>query len=146
MKTISSWNDLAPFGIEFLTGESCGLGWRILCDVTANGKRVLEKCFGIPNMALAENWNRGGEQGPHVGSIMLTPEMYTPVAVFALLESDCKEVWLYENGNLRGISPSDPPDQVAAWDQVAPDALVRKFSYKGTAGDRNVHLMSGRVE
>ena len=35
MKTIARWDHLSEFGIIPLTGESCGLGYRTLCDVIA---------------------------------------------------------------------------------------------------------------
>ena len=34
MKSINCWNDLEPFGLIVLTGEACGLSYRLLCDVT----------------------------------------------------------------------------------------------------------------
>src|SRR5262245_57095429 len=92
MKTVTFWNDLQPFGIIPLTGEACGLMYRILFDVTATGRQVVAKCFGIPNINLPEPWNRGTQEDPHVGSIMLSHEALTPLAVFALLENGCKEV------------------------------------------------------
>src|SRR5262249_29351447 len=92
MKSVHCWNDLEPFGILLLTGEACGLGYRLLCDVTSSGKRVLERCFGTPNLNLPESWNRGSAENPHVGCIMLAHEMLRALAVFALLESGCKEV------------------------------------------------------
>ena len=36
MKSIGCWNDLASYGIDALTGEACGLSYRILCDVIAH--------------------------------------------------------------------------------------------------------------
>jgi hypothetical protein len=60
MKAVASWNDLRPFGIEPLTGESCGLlMWRILFDVTGQVRKVVGQFFGVPNIVLAEPWNRG---------------------------------------------------------------------------------------
>jgi hypothetical protein len=109
MKTVSCWNDLRPFGIEPLTGEACGLMWRILFDVTERGRKVVGKCFGVPNIALAEPWNRGTAEEPHVGSIMLTQEALVPLAVFALLENGCPEVYLMGQVVV-GIEPGDPPD------------------------------------
>jgi hypothetical protein len=94
MKTVACWNDLRPYGIEPLTGEACGLMWRILFDVTEKGRRVVGKCFGVPNIVLAEPWNRGTAEEPHVGSIMLTAEALLPLAVFALLENGCPEAYL----------------------------------------------------
>jgi glycyl-tRNA synthetase beta chain len=43
MKSIRSWEDLSVYGIVPLTGEACGLSYRILCDVTAAGKKIIEK-------------------------------------------------------------------------------------------------------
>ena len=83
MKVISSWDHLRAFGIDALTGEACGLGFRILCDVTAKGKKVLEKCLGTPSLTLYESWNRGSQADPHVGCVMLVPELLLPLSVFA---------------------------------------------------------------
>ena len=140
MKTIRSWNDLEKYGIIPLTGEACGLQWRRLCEVTEHGRRILQKCFGLSEMTLAEAWNL------HVGSILLVPAMLIPLGVFALLESGCTEVWLYANNTLLGIEAADPAEQIELSRKLCPEAIVRTFGYRGTAGDRNVHMMSGRVQ
>ena len=145
MKSISCFNDLTAYGIEPLTGEACGLSYRILFDVTERGRRILAKAFGIPTLALPENWNRGSVAEPHVGSILLTQESLSPVAVFALLESGCTEVWLVQGGGVIGIEPDDTAEIVAANRQLLGDRLVRTLAYRGTAGDRNLHVMSGRI-
>ena len=141
MKKICCWDDLTPFGIEILTAEACGVSYRCLCDVTEKGRKVLSVAFGIPNFSLAEAWNRGTNALPHVGSIMLSQCMLTPIGVFALLESGCSEVLLMKNGVLLGMEPSDRPEDIAHLSE-----FVRKFSYGGTAGSRNQHFFSGRIE
>lgn len=141
MKTITCWNDLAPYGIDVLTGEACGLSYRLLCDVTAQGKAILEKLFSIPSIGLAENWNQGDP--PHIGSIMLAPELLFPLGIFALLEAGCTEVWRLPD-RLVGIEPTDSPEEVAALKDVYREP-VRRFAYRGTAGDRHIHRMSGRI-
>ena len=145
MKTISSWEDLCPYGIVPLTGEACGLMYRILFDVTARGKRILEKAFDVSELRLHESWNRGTEAHPHVGSIMLAREILSFVGVFALLEDGCTEVWLTKGGSLIGIQRTDLPDDVERFKRFHAADLVRRFAYCGTAGDRNEHIMSGRV-
>ena len=144
MKTVASWGDLQPFGIIPLTGEACGLMYRILFDVTARGKKTVATCFSIPGMTFAEPWNRGPVEDPHVGSIMLTQEMLVPLAVFALLEGGCPEVYLMGSVVL-GIEAGDPADGPETMRRVYKVECARRFSYGGTAGDRNVHQMSGRV-
>lgn len=90
----------------------------------------------------SENWNHGSEADPHVASAMLTHEMLMPLAVFALLESGCREVWITD-GTAIGIEPSDTTDQVERLKQVY--KLQRRFAYHGPFQDRNQHQMSGRV-
>ena len=146
MKTINCWDDLSQFGILPLTGEACGLMYRILCDVTARGKRVLEKALGIPDLNLPESWNAGSEENPHIGSVMLARDVLPFIGVFALLEAGCPEVWLTKSGGLVGIERGDSPEEVECFKQFHAEDLARRFAYAGTAGDRNRHMMSGRVD
>ena len=141
MKSVSCWNDLQPFGMIPLTGEACGLMYRILFDVTEKGRKAVAKCFGIPNINLPEPWNRGSAEDPHVGCIMLSQETMQPLAVFALLENGCKEVYLMGQV-IVGIEPGDR----TGVQRVYKVDYARRFAYSGTAGDRNVHVMSGRVD
>ena len=46
MKSIHCWDDLARYGVVPLTGEACGLSYRLLCDVTAHGKEDARKSPG----------------------------------------------------------------------------------------------------
>ena len=55
--------------------------------VTEQGPMVLARTFGVPDLKLAEPWNRGRKEDPHVGSVLLPHAMLTLVAVFVLLES-----------------------------------------------------------
>ena len=145
MKTINCWDDLCRYGIIPLTGEACGLSYRLLCDVTAAGKRVIEKALGVAQLGLHENWNHGSADDPHVGSIMLAPDLLPFLGVFALLEAGCSEVWLTKNRQVVGIEASDEPDRADALKRYCGDELARRFASAGTAGDRNQHVMSGRV-
>ena len=140
MKTISCWDHLGPYGVLALTGEACSLGYRLLCDLTENGKRIVERCLSVH--IESENWNHGSDAAPHIASIMLTHEMLMPLAVFALLESGCHEVWT-TGGAAIGIEPGDPADQAERLKQVY--KLGRRFAYHGPFQDRNQHQMSGRV-
>lgn len=146
MKTIDKWDDLTPFGIDPLTAEACGLGYRILCDVTAAGKHIMEKCLGLRDLGAQPPWNRGPDDAPHVGSVMLAPQLLIPLGIFALLEAGCAEVWLYKNGSLLGLEPHDPAERREEWKRPEHCPIVRVFAYRGTAGDRNVHRITGRVE
>ena len=69
MKTVNCWNDLEPYGIVLLTGEACGLCYRLLCDLTEQGRKILGKCLGIPNhqpcRELEPGQSRGSARGEH---------------------------------------------------------------------------------
>jgi hypothetical protein len=144
MKTITCWRELEPFGIEFLTGEACGLSYRYLCDLTEAGKRIVEKCLSC--RITSEAWNRGTAENPHVASILLAPELLPPLSIFALLESGCTEVFVIRDHGILGIESSDDPDTVERTKRHYGDRLGRRYAYHGTAGARNVHQMSGRIE
>jgi hypothetical protein len=142
MRRISCWNDLAPSGIIPLTGESCGLGYRILFDVTEQGRAVIGRWLGIPGFKLAEPWNRGSDSDPHVGSILLSPESLIPLSAFALFAAGYSEVWLIQQGVI-GLNGDDSA-QNREWAR-AHYKPTRILKPQGTAGERNVHQMSGRV-
>jgi len=140
MKTVAGWPDLEPFGIVALTGEACSLMYRLLCDLTAQGKRIVERCLSV--RITSENWNAGSANDPHVASIMLTHEMLTPLAVFALLESGCREVWVTDSAAI-GVETDDGEDEVERMKEGYKPR--RRFAYHGPHRDRNLHQMSGRV-
>lgn len=143
MQNINCWSDLRPYGIDVLTGEACGMNYRVLCDVTEKGLHVLRKLWGLPRLELAERWNAGSADEPHVGSIMLSRKILAPIGIFALLESGCTEVWLQSDGTVIGFDGAASDE---AQRNRRKGECVRSFAYRGTAGDRNVHVMSGRVE
>ena len=140
MKTISNWSDLEPFGIVALTGGACRLACRILCDLTQRGKRTLERCLSVE--IRSASWNSGSKDDPHVASIMLTREMLVPLAVFALLDSGCGEVWSNDHAAF-GFEAGDTQEKVERLKEVY--ELGRSFAYHGPHKDRNQHQMSGRV-
>ena len=145
MKSIRCWDDLSAHGIIPLTGEACGLSYRLLCDVTARGKKTLEKALGVAQLGLHENWNHGNADDPHVGSVMAAPDLLPFIGVFALLEAGCREVWLTKGQTVLGIEAEDSPDQLETLHRYHANDLMRCFGYSGTAGDRNQHMMTGRV-
>lgn len=143
MRRISEWYDLRPYGINFLTGEACGIGYRILCDVTGPGRDLIASALGLKALELRSPWN-GGEGV--VGCVMLPHELLVPLAVFALLGAGCNcvEVVICEDG-VRGLEADDKDD--GFWARVKSRGS-RTLRPKGTApgGMRNTHEMSGRTE
>ena len=139
MKSIRCWEDLSRYGIMPLTGEACGLSYRILCDVTAAGKRIIEKALDVAQLGLRENWNHGNTGRPAYRlRVMLAPDLLPFLGVFALLESGCREVWLLtKSRQVVGIEGDDEPDRADALKRYCGDELARRFAYAGTAGDRN---------
>ena len=113
--------------------------------MTAHGKKTLEKALGVAQLGLQENWNHGSADDPHVGSIMLAPDLLPFIGVFALLEAGCREVWLTKGHTVIGIEADDSADRVESFKRIHADDMARRFGYAGTAGDRNQHMMTGRV-
>jgi hypothetical protein len=114
--------------------------YRILCDLTQKGQGIVERCLSV--QIQSENWNHGSESEPHVASIMVTPEMLAPLAVFALLDSGCREVWVTDRFAV-GIETDDSDEEVERMKLVYKPS--RRFAYRGPCQDRNQHQMSRRV-
>lgn len=162
MTNICDFGDLRGYGIDALTGEACGLMMRILCDFDEKGRRVIGKWLGVPNFQGAEAWNSGPKDNPHVGSIMLDGHIIPSLAVFCLLENGYR--WAVRvsagpdaeaKGGLRRFNPHAVSGFKANEEEHFKRFLAsaaehgmytRCFSYGGTAGDRNQHVMTGRVE
>ena len=148
MQKITCWDDLRPFGIDVLTGEACGLSYRLLCDVTERGKQTIQKALGIANLGSARQLEpRRPAKTRTSGASWWPPSCWFRWASFALLENGCREVWRTKSDGLLGIEPADDPQRVEAVKRfhAGNGNLVRRYAYAGTAGDRNRHEMSGRI-
>ena len=142
MKEIHCMTDLEPFGIVPLTGESDVHVYRYLCDVTAHGKRIIERTMGT-ELKLSENWNGGSKDNPHIGSLLLPFEFVQSIAVFALLSDPVlTEVWLLKNGSVMGfgVEDIDLKDRY----RVYHEGSIRNVFY-ARPSDRNVHAFTGRL-
>lgn len=141
MKAIHRMQDLEPFGIIPLTGESDQHCYRILCDVTAQGKKIIERTLAT-ELKLSENWNGGSKDNPHIGSLLLPFEFVPSISVFALLsDTDICEVWLMKSGSVMGFGVED----VELKDRLQKhhEGEIRNVFYPRPS-DRHVHLFTGR--
>ncbi len=142
MKRIDGIKDLEQFGIDPLTGESDTHMYRILCDVTANGKKIIERTLAT-ELVLSENWNRGLQHDPHIGSLLLPLEFVPSIGVFCLLTDACiSEVWLLKGGSVVGFGVEDVELKEAL--QKHYEGNIRNVFYPRPS-DRHVHQMTGRT-
>jgi hypothetical protein len=138
-RSVRCWNDLERFGIVALTGEACGLSMRILCDVTARGKELVERFLAV-NVRGDSNWNGGGGE-PHVASVLLPHSILGELGAFALVMTGSGAVAALEDG--AAVEFEDTPN--AEWERIYG---VRRYYRRSTApgtGDRNEHQASGRT-
>ena len=158
MRTITTFSDLEKFGIVPLTGESCGISRRMLCDVTEQGRQLVTRTFGLPNNTkLSEPWNSSSSSGEHVGSIMLSRNQITDLGVFALLP-DYSHVLVTDTGMVYGtdmefrqIENDDvwiwqyrrDSDEWLDWPSNFYGKIVNR--YVGHSALRNTHSMTGRT-
>jgi hypothetical protein len=146
---VSHWNDLRQFGIEFLTGEACNVGKRLLCDVTEQGRRNLCSVFGLPSdCRFQESWNSGSDKDPHVGSIMIPYSMFSFLAAMLLLQQKtCFAAAATANGRIYGFETRDEYHQffVGREDSKGCEIYVRQGD-QPAVGLSNVHQFSGRAQ
>jgi len=160
MITIRSLNELERHGISVLTGEACGYGYRILCDLNRQGIQLVSDALGInPDKfrdTLPPNWNSRVNRTEAVASIMLAPEMMTPLAVFACWAAKCSEVHVLYDGSVVGIEPSDDEKSVEMWRGWCQGKYCESCRRYGAGGGinrsyhnpgfaRHQHAMSGRT-
>ena len=142
MKRIDSIKDLLPFGIDALTGESDAHMHRILCDVTKQGKAIIERTLGL-QVTLPQEWNSGSKDDPHIGSLIIPLEFVSSFGIFALLsDTQIAEVWLLKNGSVVGFGVEDVDLKEAL--RTHYEGQLRKVFYP-LPSDRHVHLFTGRT-
>lgn len=145
-----NWTDFRRVGIDYLTGEACGLMLRGLCDVTARGKRLISKMLGVE--FTSEPWNSGSKSDPHVANIMLHWDSLPTLGVFACLETagivECYVIYSKDKswGGTHGFNVEDMAHR-DEWLELMKGwgCTWRRYAYEGTAGDRNRHEISGRI-
>jgi hypothetical protein len=156
MKSVSDFSGLAQFGIKTLTGESDALGFRILCDLDAQGVRVFKECFGLlyredKDMAgMTPNWNSGS-----IASVLLTGHDIVPLAIIGFyLQGYMVVVTRYDDGQ-ENVFALEKDDTLSlenldtgylynghTWPNCY-GKIVRIIRQK--ASTRNVHQMTGRT-
>lgn len=118
METIRNWNDLEKFGIVPLTGEACRLSMRLLVDLTARGKRIVEAMFSAMDLkvtfTLPPEWNgsSGTPEERASNSMLLPVELFRPLAVFCLLDAGCADIYVAEGKPVVGLKALDYEDAI----------------------------------
>ncbi len=163
MIRITCLQDLREFGIRPLTGEADNLMYRMLCDLTEQGRKIVAETYGIYPAGFPENMNLDGA----VASCMLPHDAWQHVAPIALLQrcylviATDRQVIGLETGDEYKPAPYDweaseytGPVRVklARYDEWIdwPEGwgkIGRTFSFGShpRVGSRNVHQMTGRA-
>jgi DUF1016 N-terminal domain len=110
MRTIAVWGNLIPFGIIpvplGLPNPTC----HALGDVQQPGKDLVLKVLRLPDIPLGPPRTRGF---PRVlGSLSLPKDLKQLLAVTALLDGGCTEVFCLSSGDVVGVEPGDTPQLV----------------------------------
>jgi hypothetical protein len=83
---------LREFGIMALTSEACGLGMRVLCDLTEAGVQLIRDFLKVE--PTSDNWNQGDPENPNVKSIMLPHILFRELWIFGHIKRGTKYVFL----------------------------------------------------
>lgn len=154
-RPVYSFHDLTQFGINALTGESCGFGLRMLCDVTEQGKSLLTDYFGCANLDLSPAWNSHTNGEPVVGSIMLSHQLLRPLAEFVFFTKGALAIM----SNSQEVMGLFTAEEVALYeakerdDKASLSPLNWRLQYKplnyradgSSSGSRHQHAMTARI-
>lgn len=139
------WSDLKDYGIGPLTGEACGYGQRLLCDLTEDGQQLIRDFFSLPEgTTFSPNWNTTVNGKPSVGSIMLPRNLIDDLRVFIIFHIEKKKyAYVFPSDSIVGSDVRIEPEQLMEGCRCATNwALAGNHP---NSGGRNVHAMSGRT-
>lgn len=141
---------LAEHGIDWLTGEACGLGMRGLCDLNDQGQEILKEALGIEAPFPGMNNPRGKV-------VKLFREMIEPLVAFCLFYDGAQAVIMtnYRDNAIHsqfvyGIfdATSEEIRETVSKFNETHHGSIRVLSRQGDArnGLSNRHQFSGRVD
>jgi len=147
---IEGWSELRPFGFIKLTGESCGIGIRVLVDLTKEALGIMEE-FLSTKLATGNNWNFSDGQ---VASLMLPWEMWRDIAVYCCLKYGAYAALSvsYRDDNfsssfVQGATKEIYDEKIEGWRKMWPAGMRLYFrSTDSGTGLRNQHFFSGRTQ
>lgn len=147
-KRIESWRDLEEFGIIPLTGESCAIGLRLLCDLTPEGVELLESYLGGGvQFRKGTNWNSSQGQ---VASVTLAHSEWANIAVYALAREWQYVVKIVESEfyppQVVGMDEEEWSERKEIYDKHAARYRIYWQTNHPQRNLRNVHHFSGRAE
>ena len=77
------------FGVNPLTGEACKFSQRILCDLTEEGKKLVQSFLGVNGvLEFEKNWNSGSA----FSMMMDRRTLYKDLAIYAALQDGAVSV------------------------------------------------------
>ena len=134
---LCSTEDLAKYGIMWLTGEADPYSLRVLCDLNDQGQEIIKAFLGLSDMTVFKNWN---SRNNATGSFLMPRSMYMDLIKFILFHvegCDCA----YKTFN--GFQGYMEHHVERASDEFKAD-LIWNYN-RGKTNNRNVHAMSGRI-
>ncbi len=142
---VHNWHQLASWGINMLTGESCGYSMRLLCDLTEKGASHIRSFLGgNVEFTPASNWNsviytEDGKEDA-IASILLPRSIFKDLAAFLLLQDGWQWVISHDT-EIVGMNQR-------AYDEYCRRDMIAESSLRihNPGASRNTHQMSGRVE
>ena len=146
----NSWSDFKQYGINCLTGESCALGMRLLCDLSEEGRTLMAQFFGLSGVAaFSENWNSKVGEAPAVASIMLPRGLFNELARYiAFRVLGHAHVVVMADGTVHSYAAGYMEDNHLTLDEAKKLVGGNWFHNHASAASidgRNVHAASGRV-
>jgi len=126
---LSSWRDLAKYGIGSLTGEACAYSMRLLCDLNEDGVKLIQDMLGMPVSIRSLSEGSSADAGPFarnmntrvndkeaIASTVLFYELLEPICMFILFHIEgCKTVIIHR-GQIRGLTGKEEEyERIMEW-------------------------------
>ena len=135
---------LRSYGFDFLTGEACAYGMRILTDLTDQAEQILIQFLGVRDITFNGNWNSRSK-----GSFMIPGEMMPALAVFCEMQRSDTAYVILEDESIHRYYGSDADEEYRrSCRALISHRWFRTYSKKNgpKQGDRMEHVATGRTE
>ena len=151
---IDNYRVQEDLGVNILTSEACGLGMRLLCNLSSEAFNSYKSFIGMPDILPNKSFNQTWDDG---SSIMLTRHSVIELLVYLLCEKYQTVIYVpYQNQNGYYVNecayvtndPVDPEyqDHLDRMNEFKWSYHIYEHSTHPGNGMRNLHHFSGKIE
>ena len=147
-ETLNGVSDLQQYGINALTGEACPFSLRMLCDLSEEGKVLIEEIFGMECNRANMNSKVGNKDA--IASVMIPHSAFVEIKKYILWRIGSQYIVTSSNDwNMQGYKDftEDEKEYYFSDDNDGHKVYMNpRVKGQPAVGGMNVHAFTGRTK